>query len=89
MPGSRGARRMDELAWWWGGVAAALRVWGHLAGWRMQTLCSGCRRIPSHLQLTNAQFQKVKSIKGADFTDALVRKDIQASLCKIAGAARG
>ncbi len=34
--------------------------------------------------LSNAQFRLVKSIKGADFTDALVRKDVAASLCKIA-----
>ena len=34
--------------------------------------------------LTNAQFRLVKSIKGADFTDALIRRDIQLGLCKIA-----
>lgn len=34
--------------------------------------------------LTNAQFQRVKAITGADFTDALIRKDIAMSLCKIA-----
>jgi uncharacterized protein YjbI with pentapeptide repeats len=34
--------------------------------------------------LTNAQFQRVKAITGADFTDALIRKDVAMSLCKIA-----
>ncbi len=37
------------------------------------------------LQLTNAQLARVKSIKGADFTDVVLRKDVQAGLCKIAG----
>lgn len=36
------------------------------------------------LQLTNTQFKQVKSIQGVDFTDALIRKDIQMGLCKIA-----
>ena len=40
---------------------------------------------PCPPQLTNAQFGRVKSIKGADFTDVLIRKDVQRSLCKIAG----
>ena len=70
---------MDELA-------VVGRTGDLAAVWRMQKLCSGRCRTPPFLQLTNAQFQKVKSIKGADVTDALVRKDIQASLCKIAGA---
>jgi len=35
-------------------------------------------------QLSNAQFSRVKSITGADFTDALMRKDVQQMLCKIA-----
>lgn len=34
--------------------------------------------------LTNAQVSKVKSIEGADFTDALIRRDIQKGLCSIA-----
>ncbi|PRW56837.1 Pentapeptide repeat family [Chlorella sorokiniana] len=34
--------------------------------------------------LTNAQFSRIKSIQGADFTDALIRKDVQQMLCKIA-----
>ncbi|PSC68128.1 pentapeptide repeat [Micractinium conductrix] len=34
--------------------------------------------------LTNAQFGRVKSIKGADFSDVLIRKDVQNGLCKIA-----
>lgn len=34
--------------------------------------------------LTNAQVSKVKSIEGADFTDALIRRDIQKGLCNIA-----
>lgn len=34
--------------------------------------------------LTNAQVQRVKSIEGADFTDALLRKDVQMGLCKMA-----
>jgi uncharacterized protein YjbI with pentapeptide repeats len=34
--------------------------------------------------LTNAQLGKVKSIRGADFTDALIRPDIARALCKIA-----
>lgn len=36
------------------------------------------------MQLTNAQFSRIKSIEGADFTDALLRKDVQMNLCKIA-----
>lgn len=40
---------------------------------------------PVHmLQLTNAQFKFVKSIEGADFTDALIRKDVMMGLCKLA-----
>ena len=35
-------------------------------------------------QLTNAQFKRVKTIAGADFTDALIRKDVAKDLCKIA-----
>ena len=35
-------------------------------------------------QLTNAQLGRVKSIKGSDWTDVILRKDINASLCKIA-----
>ena len=35
-------------------------------------------------QLTNAQLGRVKSIKGTDWTDVVLRKDINASLCKIA-----
>lgn len=34
--------------------------------------------------LTNTQFKLIKSIEGADFTDALIRKDIMMGLCKIA-----
>ena len=34
--------------------------------------------------LYNAQFQRVKSIAGADFTDALIRPDVAKNLCKIA-----
>ena len=34
--------------------------------------------------LSNAQFRLIKSIEGADFTDALMRRDIQVSLCKLA-----
>lgn len=34
--------------------------------------------------LTNTQFRLIKSIEGADFTDALIRKDIMMGLCKIA-----
>jgi uncharacterized protein YjbI with pentapeptide repeats len=34
--------------------------------------------------LQNAQLQRIKSIEGADFTDVLMRKDIQNGLCKIA-----
>jgi hypothetical protein len=36
------------------------------------------------VQLSNAQLRNLKSIEGADFTDALMRKDVQMSLCKIA-----
>lgn len=39
---------------------------------------------PPHKQLTNAQWKRVASIEGADFTDALMRKDVEASLCKLA-----
>ena len=35
-------------------------------------------------QMTNAQLGRVKSIKGSDWTDVILRKDINASLCKIA-----
>ena len=34
--------------------------------------------------LTNTQFRKLKSIEGADFTDALIRRDVQLGLCEIA-----
>ena len=34
--------------------------------------------------LSNAQFKYIKTIEGADFTDALIRKDIAQSLCKLA-----
>ena len=34
--------------------------------------------------VNNAQFRHIKSIVGSDWTDVLLRKDIQASLCKIA-----
>ncbi|KAL6774562.1 CPLD61 [Auxenochlorella protothecoides x Auxenochlorella symbiontica] len=34
--------------------------------------------------LTNAQWKRVASIEGADFTDALIRKDVEASLCRLA-----
>lgn len=36
------------------------------------------------MQLSNAQFKLVKTIKGADFTDALIRKDVMLGLCKLA-----
>lgn len=36
------------------------------------------------LQLTNAQVARIKSINGADFTDALIRRDVQMGLCKLA-----
>ena len=45
--------------------------------------------FPCLPQLTNAQLGRVKSITGADFTDVLIRKDIQMGLCKIAGALAG
>ena len=35
-------------------------------------------------QMTNAQLGRVKSIKGSDLTDVILRKDINAALCKIA-----
>ena len=35
-------------------------------------------------QMTNAQIGRVKSIKGSDWTDVILRKDINAALCKIA-----
>lgn len=38
--------------------------------------------------MTNAQVAKIKSISGADFTDVLIRKDVQMGLCKRAGEAR-
>lgn len=43
------------------------------------------RGPPLPPQLTNAQVSRIKSIQGADFTDALIRKDVQQMLCKIAG----
>ena len=33
--------------------------------------------------LTNTQFKKLKSIEGADFTDALIRRDVQKGLCAL------
>lgn len=35
-------------------------------------------------QMTNAQLDRVKSIKGSDWTDVVLRKDVNAALCKIA-----
>ena len=35
-------------------------------------------------QMTNAQLGRVKSIAGSDWTDVILRKDINATLCKIA-----
>lgn len=36
-------------------------------------------------QMTNAQLNRVKSIEGSDWTEVILRKDINATLCKIAG----
>ena len=36
--------------------------------------------------LTNTQFKKLKSIEGADFTDALIRRDVQKGLCALESA---
>jgi hypothetical protein len=33
--------------------------------------------------LTNTQFKRLKSIEGADFTDALIRRDVQKGLCAL------
>lgn len=33
--------------------------------------------------LTNTQFKKLVSIEGADFTDALIRRDVQKGLCEL------
>ena len=35
-------------------------------------------------QMTNAQLGAVKSIEGADFTDAILRRDAQKALCSVA-----
>jgi hypothetical protein len=36
--------------------------------------------------LTNTQFKKLVSIEGADFTDALIRRDVQKGLCQLPSA---
>lgn len=36
--------------------------------------------------LTNTQFRAIKSIEGADFTDALIRKDVAKALCGLESA---
>ena len=36
--------------------------------------------------LTNTQFKKMASIEGADFTDALIRRDVQKALCALPSA---
>lgn len=36
--------------------------------------------------LTNTQFKKLVSIEGADFTDALIRRDVQKGLCALPSA---
>ena len=65
------------------------------SGCPSRTNCTVCCNLPPRPaghprplpppQLSNAQVAKIKSIKGADFSDALIRKDVQQMLCKIAG----
>jgi hypothetical protein len=45
---------------------------------------TGYATLLGRVQLSNAQLQRIKSISGADFTDALIRKDVQQGLCKFA-----
>ena len=59
----------------------AKRCWQHGGG----PLISARLPAPTAwVQLSNAQLRNLKSIEGEDFTDALMRKDVQMSLCKIA-----
>ena len=79
----KGGREGVKGAQWWQKASQAARqpAASHVLAPSLPPFARGCWP----LQLTNAQFGRVKSIKGADFTDVLIRKDVQQSLCKIAG----
>ena len=73
------------------GTGCCTQLGGRLKPLKPMPCSCSCFPPPlcSSVQLTNAQVARIKSIKGADFTDALIRRDVQKSLCKIAGACGG